>query len=475
MAEMEALRLSVLMPVYNERYFVQASIERVLAFEDPRIKSLELIIVDDASTDGSLEILQKLAAEHPEIHLFPQERNQGKGAAIRRAIQEARGDIAVIQDADLEYDPRDWENLLTPFFEAEADAVYGSRFLQGKYRRVLYFRHTLGNRFLTLLSNLATDLNLSDMETCYKMVRMELLRSIPIRSNDFSFEPEITAKLAKRGARIFEVPIRYAGRSYEEGKKIRFRHAVSAFYAIIKWWLIDDMYSRDKYGSEILRSLSEAPKVNRWMADEIRGWVGDDVLEIGAGIGNITSQMLPRNSYLATDINPDYLQFLQNKAQGLPFLDVALLDLLDSEAFKAREGEFDTIICLNVLEHVKDEEKALSNLRLALRPGGRVIILVPRGKRLFSSLDRALGHTKRYSKAELLAVLEKTGFNLVSLKSFNRCGFPGWILNGTLLHRKNLPRLQLKILNVLMPILRPIDRLWPWPGLSLIAVAEKHD
>lgn len=471
---MDPLKLSVLMPVYNERYLVGSSIERVLEFQDPRVREIELIIVDDASTDGSSEILGKFARKDSRVRLFHQEKNQGKGAAIRRAIKEARGDLAVVQDADLEYNPSDWSRMLRPFFEAEADVVYGSRFLPGEYRRVLYFRHTLGNRLLTLVSNLATDLNLSDMETCYKMVRTELLRSIPIKSNDFSFEPEITAKLAKRKARIFEVPIRYAGRTYEEGKKIRFRHALTAFYAILKWWLIDDAYAKDRFGAEILSTLAGAPRFNQWMADTIRGEVGDRVLEIGAGIGNITAQLIPRSRYLATDINPDYLQFLRNRAYGKPYLKIMKLNLSDSESFRTLEGSFDSVICLNVLEHVSEEEQALQNIRNALAPGGRAIILVPRGQWLFSSLDRALGHVKRYTRRDLQEAMENAGFRVISIRSFNRCGLPGWLLNGKILRRRTLSRYQLKLLNLLCPVLRPLDRLWPWHGLSLIAVAQKN-
>ncbi len=294
-----------------------------------------------------------------------------------------------------------------------------------------------------------------------------------MRSNDFSFEPEITAKLAKRGARIFEVPIRYAGRTYEEGKKIRFRHAVTAMLAIVKWWLVDDLYRADRYGAETLTSLSEAPRFNRWMADTVRPHVGNAVLEIGAGIGNITFQMLPRERYLATDVNPDYLQFLRNRARGRPYLEVAGLDLLDSQAFDALAGRYDTAICLNVLEHVADEGTALKNLFRALRPGGRVVVLVPHGRWLFSSLDRVLGHEKRYTRTELDAALRAAGFDPVSVEPFNRIGTPGWLLNGKVLRRRTFPRFQMKILNVLVPALRPLDRFFPWPSLSLVAVGTR--
>jgi len=468
---MQPIKLSVLMPVYNERFLVRTAIERVLRFSDPRVRELELIVLDDGSTDGSRSVIEELAEVHREIVVRSNPVNRGKGAVLRDGIDMATGEITVVQDADLEYDPTDWSRMLTPFFEAEADAVYGSRFLPGEYRRVLYFRHTMGNRLLTFLSNLATDLNLSDMETCYKMIRTELLRSIPLHSNGFSFEPEVTAKLAGRSARIFEVPVRYAGRTYEEGKKIHFRHALTAIGAVFKWWLVDDLYRADRYGADILTSLSEAPRFNRWMADVIRPHIGEAVLEIGAGIGNLTFQMLPRERYVATDINLDYLRLLKNRAHGRPYLRVERLDLLDNEAFEQLKGQFDTVICLNVLEHVSDEAGALANIFRVLRPGGRAIVLVPRGQWLYSSLDEVLGHVKRYTEQEVLEAMRGAGFDVVTMEKFNRIGTPGWFINGKVFHRRAFPRVQMKALNVLVPAIRPIDRFLPWPALSLVAIA----
>jgi len=201
------VKLSVVVPVYNERYLVGELLRRVLAVTAPEIRELEILVIDDGSSDGSLEVLRQMAAAHPErIRLLEQGKNQGKGAAIRRGIAAATGDLILFQDADLEYDPRDYPRLVRPFLEDGADVVYGSRFLPSDRRRVLYYRHTLGNQFLTTISNWFTDLNLTDMETCYKVFRAPLLKSIPIRSNDFALEPEITAKVAKRSCRIFEVP-----------------------------------------------------------------------------------------------------------------------------------------------------------------------------------------------------------------------------------------------------------------------------
>jgi len=470
-----AYRLSVLMPVYNERYLVAKAVERVLAFEHPGISDLELVIVDDGSSDGTSEILRSLAAKEPRIRLLQQEVNRGKGAALQIAIAAARGDLSVIQDADLEYDPADWKHLLLPFFEADADAVYGSRFLAGDYRRVLLFWHTLGNRFLTTCSNVMTGLNLTDVETCYKMVRTGLLQSIPIRSRDFSFEIEVTAKLAKRGAVLYEVPIRYRGRTYREGKKINWRHGVTALASICKWRFIDDLYRDDPFGAEILTSLAQVHRFNRWMADFLEPWVGEKVLEIGAGLGNLTKEFLPRPRYLATDLNPHYLEYLATLAKGRPYLSVQPLDLADAEAFGALPGRFDTVICLNVLEHVADESTSLRNIFSALEPGGRAIVLVPRGQWLYSSLDAALGHVKRYSPRQLSAAMEEAGFEIEAVLGYNRIGTPGWFLNGKIFRRRAFSRFQLKVLNTLVPILRRVDRFLPWPPLSVVGVGRRPE
>ena len=231
------------MPVYNERYLVAESVARLLAVQSALIARLDLIIVDDGSTDGTRDILRELVERHADrITYVEHPRNMGKGAAVATGIARAQGDVTVINDADLEYNPDDLPKLMVPFLHDGADAVFGSRFLSGDYRRVLYFRHSVGNKLLTGLCNLLTNLNFSDMETCYKAVRTPLLQSIPLRSRDFRLEPELTLKLAKRGARIFEVPISYAGRTYAEGKKITVKDGLLAIGAIIRWWLIDDLY-----------------------------------------------------------------------------------------------------------------------------------------------------------------------------------------------------------------------------------------
>ena len=223
------------MPVYNEHATLRTVVERVLSVKDI---SLELICIDDGSRDGSREILGKLQDEHPQqVRVLLQPQNMGKGAALRRGIQEATGDFVIIQDADLEYDPHDYPLLLDPLIQGKADVVYGSRFLGSGPHRVLYFWHSVGNWLLTLLSNCLTNINLSDMETCYKAFRREIIQSIPIEENRFGFEPEITVKVAQRGLRIYEVGISYWGRTYEEGKKIGWKDGIRAIWCLFKYAL----------------------------------------------------------------------------------------------------------------------------------------------------------------------------------------------------------------------------------------------
>jgi glycosyltransferase involved in cell wall biosynthesis len=469
------VKLSVVIPVYNERFLVEELVRRVLAVSAPEIRELEVVIVDDGSKDGTRDVLRRLAAEHPDaLHYIEHERNQGKGAAVRTGIAAATGDLIVFQDADLEYDPRDYGRLVRPFLEDGADVVYGSRFLPSERRRVLYYRHTLGNRLLTFLSNWFTDLDLTDMETCYKVFRAPLLKSIPIRSNDFAMEPEITAKIAKRECRIFEVPISYLGRTYREGKKIGMKDAFKALRTILRYWLIDDLYAEDEYGSHILHSLERAQRFNRWMADSIAPWVGARVLEIGAGIGNITSWLLPRDFYVASDINPNYLAYLRNLALGKPYLHVDRIDLEDPACFAKWAGKFDTAVCLNVLEHVRDPLLALRNMHSALQPGGRVVLYVPQGQDLYSSLDEVLGHRCRYDRESLARELAATGFRLEHCADFNRSSVPGWFLNGKILKKREFSRVQLKAFNMMVPVVRRVDRAVPWRGLGLIAVARRE-
>ena len=463
---------SVLIPLYNEEEYVGASIERVLNATLPEGISLDIVVVDDGSTDGSAEVVEKMAQRHFQIRLVRHPVNRGKGCAIRTALQHARGEFAIIHDADLEYDPKDFVKLLQPLLEGTADAVYGSRFQVAGERRVLYFWHALANRALTTFCNMASNLNLTDMETCYKAFRTGLVRSIPLRSERFGIEPEITIKMAQRQARIYEVPINYHGRTYEEGKKIDFWDAVKAFLVVLRYWFTRDIYL--DAGARILDTLANTSRFNEWMADTIRPFAGARILELGAGIGNLTRKLSPRRKlYVASDIDAEHMARLRTRFQNRPNLEIHRCDLTKSEDFVPFAGRFDTVICLNVVEHVEDDLLALRNIASALQIGGRAIVLVPQGQSIYGSLDEVLGHFRRYSEEELRKKMQAVGLQVERIVRFNRVTRPGWYLNGRLLRARTFGRFQLWTFDRLVWLWRRIDPILPWQPVSIIAIGNK--
>ncbi len=465
--------LSILVPLYNEEEFVAALLGRVIAAALPAGLDREIVVVDDGSTDGSGEVAAEFAAAHPDtVRVLRHARNIGKGAAVRTALEAATGDYVVIQDADLEYNPGEYARLLKPLVEGKADAVYGSRFMIAGERRVLYYWHALANHALTGFLNLLANLNLTDIGTCYKAFRTSLLKSIPIRSNRFGFEAEITMKLARRRLSIYETPISYYGRTYEEGKKIRPWDGIKTFAVIVRYWLIRDIYKET--GPEILDVLSSTSNFNRWMADTVRPFLGETVMEIGAGIGNLTRHLAPRRRrYIATDIDPEHLARLRNRLHHRPNLEVARCDLTAAADFAPYAGAIDTVVCLNVVEHVEDDLGGLRNLNTALKPGGTAVVLVPQGQWAYGTLDRALGHVKRYSKSELAQRMEQAGFQVERIIEFNHVTLPGWFVSGRILRRSTFSRFQLAVFDRLVWLWRRIDRFLPWGPTSLIAIGHK--
>jgi len=475
--------LSVIVPVYNEQFLVEASLARLRVLgETSLLDAVKIIVVDDGSKDGTPAALERfrafLEANEPDPKLswvwVRHAKNSGKGAAIRTGLTHVDTELVVIHDADLEYHPQDLPKMVEVFLLEEADAVFGSRFMAGGYKRALFFRHALGNKLLTLLCDIVCDLNLTDMETCYKMVRADLLKSIPLESSTFDVEPELAIKLAKRGSRIFEVAISYSGRTYGEGKKITWRDGFRALWAICHYAASGKIYATDEHGGEILDRLSRAPRFTRWMADVIKPYVGERVLEVGAGTGNMSVNLMPRSIYWATDVNPSYLEFLLTLRATRPYMRVARTEAMDGATFPAGQ-QFDTVVCLNVVEHVEDDLKALQNIRAALEDGGRALILVPCGPGLYGSLDEVLGHHRRYTERQLREVSERAGFRVERVLRFNRAGVPAWWLNARVLKRKTFGLGQIRMLNVLTPLFRMVDGWLPLPPLSLIAILRKEE
>ncbi|HEY7336777.1 MAG TPA: glycosyltransferase [Bryobacteraceae bacterium] len=465
--------LSILIPVYNERAVAERSLSLVLAAPLPENIECELVIVDDCSTDGTSDILRRIAEAEPRIRLFRHPVNRGKGAAVRTAIEKAEGDFCLVQDADMEYDPTDYPKLLRPLLDGHADAVFGSRYLAGERTRVLPFWHSMINKGLTLYSNMFCNLNITDMETCYKAFRTDLLKSIPIRSDRFGFEPEITMKVSKRKLRVYEVPISYHGRTYEEGKKIGWKDGLKAMGVVFYFWLIDDLYV-PSYGRGFLNSLTGTPQYLSWLTGVLRPHLRDTVLEIGAGLGNMTGRLMgKRLRYVAGEKDPLYLHALRNRFLRTPNVTVCRIDPEDPADFEPWREEFESAMCVNLLEVVDDPKAVIASLASCVKPGGAMVVLVPQGKALFGALDRGMGTKRRFSRVELREIFGALGFKVEREFQINKIGAIGWWFSSRVLGRRQISRPALKLWDKSVWLLRRIDWLLPWNGLSLVVVASK--
>jgi glycosyltransferase involved in cell wall biosynthesis len=458
------------MPVYNEARTLRTIVARVLA--SPVQLPMELICVDDGSRDGSPEILEALAATDPRIRVIRQPHNMGKGRAIRTAIEHMRGDIGLIQDADLEYDPADYPALVAPILEGKADAVFGSRFAAAGQRKILLYWHGVANHVLTWMTNVLNDINLTDMETCYKAVRADVLKQTPLRSDRFGIEPELTTKLAQWNIRLYEVPISYHGRSVAEGKKIGWKDAISAVWTLFNYRFIDDRFTTHD-GYYVLQSMRRARGLNRWILEQFREFIGQRVLEAGCGIGNFTELLLDRERLVCVDNDPLYVEMANWRLGHLENVRTLKRDLSESSAYEDLKAErIDTIVCLNVLEHIAPDEQVLRAYYDLLEPGGHAIILVPAHMWLYGPCDVALGHVRRYTNLELHTKMQAAGFEVVMMEEFNRLGVPGWYLNKQLGRRDLNPR-QMRLFEFLLPVAKGMEALKLGRGLSLIGVGRK--
>jgi glycosyltransferase involved in cell wall biosynthesis len=466
----EFRKVSILMAAYNEEATLIPCVERVLEAPLPAGLDRELVLVDDGSRDCTWEIAQQLAARYPQIRPFQQIPNQGKGAAIRRAIAEMTGDLAIVQDADLEYDPRDYPVLLRPLLEGKADAVFGSRFA-GEERKVLLFWHTVANRMLTLLSNMLNDVNLTDMETGYKAFTAHALKSLPLESSRFGIEPELAAKSARNRFRIYEVPVNYNGRTYEEGKKIRWTDGLAALWFILKYRFTSRYADA---GQTALDALENAPRFNAWMYDAIRPYLGSRLAELGAGRGNLSRFLRSSGDLLVTDTSSRYLAELRERWGHLPRMQIAPLDLglaVDYELL--RKYQPDTVVCLNVLEHIEDDRAVLRRLYEVLSPGARLVFLVPYNPKLYSEFDRRIGHFRRYQRQELENKFREAGLTVEAQRYFNKMGVVAWWFGNVLFRQKDLRPGQIALYNFLTPAFRFLEPLLPMAGLSTIVVARR--
>ncbi len=463
-------KLSVLMPIYNERWTLAKIVARVL--NSPVPLEIELIAVDDASTDGSGQLIDELAEKDARIRVVHHPTNRGKGAAVRTAIEQMTGDVAVVQDADLEYDPIEYPSLLRPILEGNADAVFGSRF-RGQTVRVLFFWHSLLNKALTLCSNMLNDLTLTDMETCYKMVRCDVLKQLRLRSNTFTIEPELTCRLAQWGARIYEVPVSYFGRTYEEGKKIHATDGLKAIWEMFRSRFFDPQFTHHA-GYYVLSSVAKATNYSRWILDQVADYMGSRVLEAGSGIGNLSGMLLDHQRLVLVDNEPMYTAALKRQFGYRSNVRVDRADLTDPRQYARWQDErLDTVFCSNVLEHLESDGQVLESFHQILTPGGHCVIVVPAGRWLYTGIDAELGHCRRYTQQELREKMTAAGFEVVFARQFSKLGSIGWTVSGRLLRRRHLSPRQMVWFDRLLPIAKVLDYLLPVPGMSLIMVGRK--
>jgi 2-polyprenyl-3-methyl-5-hydroxy-6-metoxy-1,4-benzoquinol methylase len=474
--------LSVVMPCFNEVTTVKTVIERVL--ESPY--TAEVVVVDDGSTDGTAESVEGIA--DPRVRLFRQPTNMGKGAALRRGFSEATAPFVIVQDADLEYDPADYGTVLQPLLDNKADVVFGSRFLGGREHRVLYFWHAIGNRILTTTSNAFTNLNLSDMETCYKAFRREVLESITVEEDRFGVEPEITAKVARGQWRVYEVGVSYGGRTYAEGKKIGWRDGVRAMYCIVRYSPLWDRLTLhpaaraaklhgpatfDEADAELastLDSIAEASNYADWIIDLAAPHLGEEILEVGSGHGALTGRLAERGRVTATDMSERCVGVLRERFAGDDRINPELADLVS-----ATEGRvYDSVVLVNVLEHIEDDRAAVRRIAGALRPGGTLVVWVPAFEPLYSEFDRRIGHHRRYRKASMKAVMEGAGLEVVDLRYVNAVGAMAWWLVAKRLGREPTATGNVKLFDRFVPMLRRLegDRRTPF-GQSVFCVARR--
>jgi len=453
-------RLSVLMPVYNEVWTLREIITRVLTSPVPL--ELELVIVDDCSTDGSWDLISELAAADPRIKAVRHVCNAGKGSALRTAIGQISGDLAVVQDADLEYDPHEFRLLLPPILEGKADAVFGSRYA-GASRRVSPFWHTMINKGLTLLSNIVNNLCLTDMETCYKMIRADILKRLRLQSRSFTFEPEVTCRLAQWGARIYEVPISYSSRTYLDGKKIRARDGLLALGEIFRSRFLNTRFTDDDDYYH-LTALARAQRYHRWLARQIGPYLGPRVLEAGAGVGALSGLLVRRERLVLVDDEPLCISVLRQRFGGRDNVQIDQAQLTAPDFERWQEEQIDTFVCSRLFQRPEADDRALAHIFDLLPPGGHCVLLLPAGVK-HKAADHEPPDTERcFDPAELGELLREAGFDIACSRQFDKLGR---IFGGRL-----SPRF-VSFADRFWPLAHLADSFLPFSGQTLLVVGRK--
>ncbi len=463
--------LSILLCVHNQVHTITSFVDRLLSA--PLTSPIELVIVDDGSTDGSAELISELTNTRPSIRFIRHKQTLGRAESLLRATGEMTGEIAVLLDPEKGFNPMDLPRLLRPVAEDVADVAFGSRFLSTDCRKVSGSRRTFLARLATRMSNFINGIDQTDIQPHGILIRKEILASIPLKEQGRRIETELVTKLAKWNLRLVEVSV--SQDSWTQSVSCRF--GVGDFLRTVglalQYRYLDKRFTLHD-GFHILVSVGNAPKFNRWLVSKLSPFMGKRILEAGSGIGNLTELFRHHEHVACVDFDPLYVDRLRQRFGHMNNMSFHQLDLNQlADCSELKSAQLDTIVCVNVLEHIEDDRGVLRSFQQLLEPGGQVVLLVPAHPGLYTEVDRTLGHFRRYSFEKATEKMREAGLEVVHCSGFNRLGAIGWYVSGKLMRRSTISSRQMKLYEWLLPVAKLCERLPFLPQLSVVVVGRK--
>lgn len=462
-------RLSLIVPVGDRLWEIDSLLGRLLSA--PVSLELEVILLADEAELGDSPVAEQMPEDDPRIKVVYARQAKGHGTTLRSALAEVSGDVVVMLDVAAGYDPHELPRLLQPLLSGHADAVFGSRF-GGVERRVGRFWPAVVSRFVSLCVSAIVGLHLNDCQTGYVAIRADVLRQLRLNAQGRDIEAELLCRLSQWGARVFEVPVSCRRDEFvTKGPGIA---AGMISIARVLWARMWDHCFTDHTGMYVLRSCDKASRYNQWLLERVNGMLGRRLLEAGSGIGNLSQLLTQREKLVLVDHDPLYVELLRDRFSCRENITVHQTDLTEP-GFERQwnEGPIDTILCSNVLEHLEPHKEVLAGFYRALESNGHCVIIVPAEPGLYTGLDKALGHYRRYTQEGLQELMQEAGFEIAYSNQVCKIGAVAWLLNGRVLGRTGLTPRQMIWFDRLWPLLQRVDRFFPWPGMSLIVVGRK--